>query len=589
MITKKKQKKKERREIIVIRTFLSMKCNIAGITFSSDFDSGNCDRVKQVDDWHFAVYTRNDCKGSPFANSYSTWFYFSMTGVPPGQNVRLTVRNMNVQKRLYGSFGMRPVVRSVPSRPQWERSKTRCTFSIAESNDDDDDDHEDGEEEEEDSNEESNEPENKFSISFTHRFEFGESEVTYFAFCFPWSYSDCQQQLEELDTRFERKGLSRRKEDIYYVRELLIQSTGGRRIDLITLSSSKGILVDKRERYMDGLFPIDESGTKQERPHCFKKKKVILVTSRVHPGETPASHMFNGFLDFILDDQDPRARILRDNFVFKLIPMLNPDGVHHGHYRTDLRGENLNRLYRDPDPVLHPSIFAVKELVRYIDISFYIDLHAHCNKRGFFLFGNNLADINDQIDNVMFPKIISLNSPHFDFQACGFSAKNMTSTSKRDGLSKDGTGRVALYQETGLVHCYTVECNYSTGRILNYISPIAALEKEGSRGMEDRSLRRMKPKKSLRAPPKYTIEIFHEMGEAIAVSLLDFYEINPYSRIPRSSYKNMHRLRGSVTRYVSSKKSSKKKEISEISEGTSSTSSTIQESVFNKKFDDEHD
>lgn len=87
---------------------------------------------------------------------------------------------------------------------------------------------------------------------------------------------------------------------------------------------------------------------------------MIFLSARVHPGETPSSFVMNGVLSSLLNRADPVSIILRKTFVFKLIPMLNPDGVSRGFYRTDTRGVNLNRLYLNPSSVFHPSVFAAR-------------------------------------------------------------------------------------------------------------------------------------------------------------------------------------------------------------------------------------
>ncbi len=76
------------------------------------------------------------------------------------------------------------------------------------------------------------------------------------------------------------------------------------------------------------------------------ERTFVILTARVHPGESNASWVMKGIIDYLLSDE-PTARILRDRFIFKvnflaltfrnkmirlfqIIPMLNPDGVING-------------------------------------------------------------------------------------------------------------------------------------------------------------------------------------------------------------------------------------------------------------------
>lgn len=68
-----------------------------------------------------------------------------------------------------------------------------------------------------------------------------------------------------------------------------------------------------------------------------------MVTGRFHPGESNGSYVLKGFMEFLASNE---AEELRKKIVFKIVPMINPDGVVFGNYRTSLSGKDLNRKFR---------------------------------------------------------------------------------------------------------------------------------------------------------------------------------------------------------------------------------------------------
>jgi len=55
-----------------------------------------------------------------------------------------------------------------------------------------------------------------------------------------------------------------------------------------------------------------------------------------------ASFVIEYIIDFLTGNTQ-EARILRENFIFKIVPMLNIDGVIIGNYRCNLSLVDLNR------------------------------------------------------------------------------------------------------------------------------------------------------------------------------------------------------------------------------------------------------
>ncbi len=70
-----------------------------------------------------------------------------------------------------------------------------------------------------------------------------------------------------------------------------------------------------------------------------------------------------GVIDFLASDDDS-AIGLRNTFVFKIIPMLNPDGVIVGNYRCSLAGKDLNRAWIGPSSKLFPINYHMKLMMR---------------------------------------------------------------------------------------------------------------------------------------------------------------------------------------------------------------------------------
>ena len=180
-------------------------------------------------------------------------------------------------------------------------------------------------------------------------------------------------------------------------------------------------------------------------------KKYIIVQARQHPSETVSSVLMQQFITFLISNCNETKKLL-DKYIFKIIPMVNIDGVIIGNARMSFAGDDLNRKFAEPNKMLHPEIIEIKRLVEDCkneqQVFMFIDIHGHSKKKGSFMYGPYFPLHTNTYENIrLLPKLISEKSPIFRFYSCRFKSEKHLRQS----------ARLVMSQELGINYTYTME------------------------------------------------------------------------------------------------------------------------------------
>ena len=262
-------------------------------------------------------------------------------------------------------------------------------------------------------------------VNFIQEFPYSD-DLCYISHCYPYPYSQLYQwllQLEQDDSRW-----------CNVTKQVMCKSLAGNDVFLLT---------------------ITERNASEEE---LQQRKGVILTARVHPGETNSSWMMQGAIEFLISDH-PSARDIRKLCVIKIIPMLNPDGVIVGNYRCSLAKADLNRVYRKPSKELFPTVWHTKQMIECLlqekgtkDVIAYVDLHGHSRKHNIFTYGCHMPGCNLEqlLEGRLLPWLLFQQCPEkFSFNSCKFSVHKC----------KESTGRVVMWR-MGIANSFTLEATF---------------------------------------------------------------------------------------------------------------------------------
>ncbi|XP_023289899.1 cytosolic carboxypeptidase 2 [Orussus abietinus] len=368
------------------------------LLFESRFESGNLGKVIKITDTYYQLHLRRDL----YTQRHMQWYYFRISNTRSRTIYRLSIVNFCKEDSLYNE-GLKPLLYSTKDASinsvGWRRCGDNITYYRNDSSD-----------------EEKEKHTLTFNVSFPH-----DQDTVYLAHCYPYTYTDLQEYLgtivsDPVKTKFTKL-------------RLLCRTLAGNNVYYLTITAP---------------MLNDEA----------KKKKGVVITARVHPGETPSSWMMKGIIDFLTGDSN-QARELRERFIFKLVPMLNPDGVIVGNNRCSLSGKDLNRQYRTVMRESYPSVWHTKLMIRRLmeecGMAIYCDLHAHSRKHNVFIYGceSKRPGCYGKLTEQVFPLMLHKNAADkFSFESCKFHIEK----------GKEGTGRVVVWL-MGVPNSYTMEAS----------------------------------------------------------------------------------------------------------------------------------
>ncbi|XP_033238547.1 cytosolic carboxypeptidase Nna1 isoform X5 [Drosophila pseudoobscura] len=434
-----------------------------GLEFESRFESGNLAKAVQITPTYYELYLRPDL----YTSRSKQWFYFRVRRTRRKMLYRFSIVNLVKSDSLYND-GMQPVMYSTLGAKQKNEGWRRCGDNICYYRNDDERSTSNNANEEDEDN-------STYTLTFTIEFEHDEDTV-YFAHSYPYTYSDLQDYLMEIQRHPVKSKFCKLR--------LLCRTLAGNNVYYLTVTAPSS------------------------NEENMRRKKSIVVSARVHPSETPASWMMKGLMDFITGDTTVAKR-LRHKFIFKLVPMLNPDGVIVGNTRNSLTGKDLNRQYRTVIRETYPSIWYTKAMIRRLieecGVAMYCDMHAHSRKHNIFIYGcENKRNPEKKLTEQVFPLMLHKNSAdRFSFESCKFKIQR----------SKEGTGRIVVWM-LGITNSYTIEASFGGSSL-------------GSR-----------------KGTHFNTQDYEHMGRAFCETLLDYCDENP-NKVKRHAklYRQIKKIR----------------------------------------------